>query len=211
MTTKRKDDPRILNVETLAELLGLPSWETIEELNVDYVMEAGHHAYKEAAEEARDDFSDEGGELADGPGDASAADQAAEAAGEAAREAAESEAISEIWRQWYDGVHDAAEVLLGKHGLTLEPAPYAPPHYEAKRPFEYRVRPVKGWKEAAEQIMETINGVGYFYSPDVRTFRYQSSCKSYRDLALSHLHHVKHQPEVYGDYSARQIFERAWR
>lgn len=126
---------------------------------------------------------------------------ASEDAAEAARDEAESEAHEEVFDKWEDGVMNAAETLFDAHGLKL---------VQVKSTGKYRVLPVKSWREAADAIRETINGVGYFHFANVTEFA-RSIPTSVRGVAISHLHWIADYPEVYGTDSARRIFDRAWR
>lgn len=153
-----------LDVSQLAKLLDLPSWEDIDELNMDYYWEC---VDRDASEE----------------------------------EAMEQEfaARDEVERQWRNAVMHAAEQLLGEHGLELQGGTW-----------EYQLVPTVSWRDAANQIRQTINGVGYFHFGTLAEFL-ESGPYTAREAVLSHLGYVSRYPEVYGTSSARSLYEASWR
>ncbi len=174
--------PSKITIDGLASLFGLESAESLDERNTDYVWESGDFAAKYALEHG-----------------------ASESESEAAREAAEGEAQSEVYGKWHGGVLAAAESLFEEHGLTLVPIG------KGLRPFEFRICPVKGWKDSLRAVIETINGVGYFYFSSPREFLDSGPYASARVGVLTHLHWIKDHPAVYGGTSAERLFERAFR
>lgn len=173
----------IYNVDELAKMLKLPPWEQIDEHNVDYICENGEVAYREA--------------LKHGKSEEEAEDE---------RMKGQEAASDERYAKWYNGVTEAAEYLLRKHGLTLVPR-----HKNERRPYEYHIRAYNGWRLAAVKIVETINGVGMFEFglPEelVRTGPYATM----RQAVLQHVHWIKDYPAVYGTISADQVYEQSWR
>jgi hypothetical protein len=174
-----------VDVNELAKMFDLPDYDKIDEQNVDYVWENGDYAYKEAL------------------GGGASEDEAEEA-----RQKAEGEAQTEIYNKWHSGVIDAAEALFGEHGLTLVPIK---PKHRGSLPYTYKVVPTTSWNDALKQIIETINGVGYFHFSNPKEFLDSGPYASARIGVLTHLHHIKDQPAVYGGTSAQSIFDRAWR
>lgn len=170
----------IVNIEKLAEDFKLPEWEDVEKLNIDNIMEAGGYARDEALKEGESE------------------EQAEEAA-----QKAQDEARDELYRNWHDAVENVAEDLFETHNLTLVPKSAAPS-------YEFKVEPTKTWTEAAESIIDTINGVGMFEFKSVKEFL-DSGPYTLREAVLSHLHWIKRYPEVYGEPSPRRMYERAWR
>jgi hypothetical protein len=182
---KKKDDVR--NIDELAAMFDLPEWEDIQERNWEYGADAGHYAYQQAIEDGDDE------------------DEAEEA-----REKAEHEAGTEIYRQWYNGVTSAAEQLFEEHRLEL--VPYGK-QGSKDYPYEFKVVPESkgqaGWRKAAEAIMETVNGVGYFTFNDLDDFL-STGPYTPRQAVLSHLAYISDYPEVYGRQSAQRIYDGAW-
>jgi hypothetical protein len=120
---------------------------------------------------------------------------------EKAREEAEMEAQDEIYHQYHNALTSVADQIFEAHGLRLVPV-----RQGERYPFEYRVQPDGGgWAAAAQKIVNTISGVGMFGIPR------EDYVRSPRTFVLSHLHHVRDYPEVYGTASAKRIYEGAWR
>lgn len=172
----------VVNIEQLASMLGLPEFEG--SYNEDYVWEARSYAEKEARS---------GG----------ASEEDAEQAGYKAEETVQ----NEVYGQWHNAVESTAEKLLDEHGLKLVPKK---PSKGAKRPYEYTISPETSWNDAASKIRETINGVGYFHFDSTKEFL-DSGPWTAREGVLEHLHWIKRWPDVYGEGSARGMYERAWR
>jgi hypothetical protein len=170
-----------LNTDEIAKLFDIDTYEDLHERNIDNLFEAGSYARKEALDSG-----------------------ASEEEAEAAEMKAEEEADTELFHQWHDGVMAAAEYLFEKHRLVLVPVK------KSDYPFEYRVVPEKSWEDAATAIVETINGVGYFHFSSLREFL-DSGPYTPRSAVLTHLHYTARYPEVYGDTSARRIYERSFR
>ena len=173
-----------INVDEIAKLFGLPEYSEFSERNIDNTGEVGYFARKEA--------------LAQG-----ASEEEADEADIKAQEGAE----AELFHQWHDGVMAAAESLFEKHGLTLEPRPV---NKTDRYPYEYKVVPEESWEKALVPIIETVNGVGMFHFSGVKEFL-RSGPYTPREGVLTHLHWIKSYPEVYGDTSARRIYERSFR
>lgn len=147
----------------------LPSWEKIEEFNLDYIADA---------------YASEGG----------------------GNEQAEREAQDELFGKWHAGVEAAAQELFAQHGLALRPR--VP--QRGRLPYEYRVVPLKSWEDAAEAILDTINGVGYFHFNSLREFL-DSGPYTPRQAVFSHIGYIKDRPLVYGGDSAKSYYDREWR
>lgn len=180
-----------INIDQIAESLGLPSWESINENNCDFLFDAGVAA--------------RGSFLEDNP-DASEMDQEQAAAdGEYAAEA-------ELFRSWHDAVMAVAESLYGEHGLELHPVKFTRKVPEGTRPYEYRVVPKVSWLDAADHIRNTIEGDGFlgYYINGLRGFL-SSGPYTARSAVLAHLHWIKKYPEVYGSKAAQRLYENAWR
>jgi len=176
----------VININVLAEELDLPDWDSVDEANRDYYDDAGRAAYDAFMEDA--EYADE---------------QADESQAEEVWQNAEWEAQKEVFAQWHHAVLRAAEDLFEKHELELVP------RGKDDLPYEFKIKPLKSWKDAADQIRETINGVGYFHFYTLKEFL-DSGPYTPRQAVLGHLHYIKDYPEVYGTYSARSLYERRW-
>jgi len=173
-----------INIEELAKMFDLSSWDEIDERNRDNIWETGDYAYKNA--------------LSDGDSEEKA---------EKAREDAEGEAGHDLYKNWHDGVMAAADALFGEHGLELAPIKSR----GNDRPFEYRIAPTESWDAALKQIIETINGVGMFHFSSRREFLDSGPYATARIGVLRHVHHISSYPEVYGGTSAARYFEQGFR
>lgn len=121
------------------------------------------------------------------------------------RMAAEQSAQEEVFAKWYDAVESVADHMFDEHGLTLEPV-----RKKDRRSYELRVVPKYSWKDAADKIRETVNGVGDFHFRNLREFL-DSGPYTARQAVLSHLGWIKHYPAIYGGRGAHQMYEAAWR
>ena len=96
--------------------------------------------------------------------------------------------------------------LFQKHGLTLEELKQTKKHWETR----FRIRS-DSWKDAAQEIKNTLNGVGYFHFNSVEEMKVSGPYASYKQVVLHHLAYIVDYPQVYGDYSARYRVERMMR
>jgi hypothetical protein len=179
-----------IDIDHLAKLLGLPKLEDIEERNSDYIMESGGNARDEALEEAKRfdyDVSDEDLEEIEMKGQERAQD--------------------DVYRSWHNGVESAAEYLFDKHGLILEPI-----YQKGKGGYlhEFKILPIKSWEDAAHGILNTINGVGDFFFDSLEDFL-DSGPYTAREAVLAHLGYISDYPRVYGDRTARSLFDSSFR
>jgi hypothetical protein len=168
------------DIAALASMFGLPDWDRIDEMNQQHYWEMARGAE-----------------------------------GEEAQQEAEREAQDEVYAKWYDAVEHAASKLFEEHGLELQPAGKWHPSTYAKtkaerRPFQLKIVPSTSWKDAAEKIRETINGVGDFHFGDLGEFL-RSGPYTARQAVLSHLGYIKRYPAVYGGQGAHQMYEQHWR
>lgn len=159
----------VVNIDQLAAMFGLPSWDKIEEMNQDYIWESARGAETEEAQQK-----------------------------------AEEEASAELYNKWHDAVESAAENLFGLHGLDLVAKG------KGDRAYEYKIEPKQSWQDAARQIVNTINGVGYFHFNTTKEFL-DSGPWTAREAVLEHLGYIKRYSDVYGSDSAKSRFEAAWR
>lgn len=88
-------------------------------------------------------------------------------------------------------VISTAEKLFGFHHLNIE---------EIKKKNNvvvYKISPQETWRKAANEIRETINGVGMFHTYSLRDFL-DSGPYTPKEAVLTHLHWLKDYPKVYG-------------
>mgnify|MGYP001576208255 CR=1 FL=1 len=175
-----KSDQR--TIDGLAELIGVDDYETIREHNSDYVWETAHYQW-------------DGGDVSE---DDAAHDAFMEFMGQFEDEL--------VFRPWHHGVYEAAARMFDDHGLSLVPVGRV---RAGQLPYLYKITPTSTWRAAADKIIDTINGVGYFNFSSVKTFTNQSGGTT-REAVLDHLHHMRRRPEVYGDHPYRRTYERAW-
>jgi len=71
----------------------------------------------------------------------------------------------------------------------------------------YRVKPMKSWEDSLTPIVETINGVGYFYFRDGKELM-RSGPYTAREAVLSHMGYLNDVGSVYGEESLERKFER---
>lgn len=113
---------------------------------------------------------------------------------------AEEEEEAEAYRSYTNAVMSVANDLFGKHGLDLVLA----------KNGSYAVAPTESWEKAANDIRETINGVGYFHFNTLKEFL-DSGPWTARQAVLEHLHWIKDYPRVYGEGTATSMFDRRLR
>lgn len=124
---------------------------------------------------------------------------------EEAAQKAEQEELDEAMEKYWSGLEDAAETLFGHHALDVDRV-----MKRGEWTGQYKISPRATWKDAAAEIMGTINGVGTFYYSSVKEFL-DSGPYTPRQAVLTHLHWIKQYPDVYGTKSAGRIFESALR
>lgn len=151
------------NVDQIAELLDLPEWDEIDDLNMDFYLEMRHTEREE--DESEEDHQER-------------------------QYKAEQEAANETYAKWHDAVMHAADAAFDKCGLVLVPVKT---RKSGSRPYEYRVTPAKSWSDAADKIVDVVNGVGYFYFNTTREFL-DSGPYTAREAVLKHLNSVRDRP-----------------
>lgn len=118
----------------------------------------------------------------------------------------------EHYKAWKKSVEHAFEKYLEYHNLKLVQTKI-PRTYEQdgkqKRWFEdgYALKPVKSWKDVVDQIVETINGVGYFWFDDAKHLLESGPYRSYKQAAIHHLHWIQDYGKVYGSRSPDSIYQ----
>jgi hypothetical protein len=123
----------------------------------------------------------------------------AEEAAEEAQYAAEEELLA----NYTSALEAAADSVLEPHKLVAEAI--------GKHQGQYKIVPTGTWKDAAWEIIRTINGIGMFYYEDAKALKDVGPYRSYKQAVLSHLHWVKDYPKVYGTRSAERVFHNSWR
>ena len=108
----------------------------------------------------------------------------------------------ENWLSYSNALVQVFSRLCSNHGLIVEDV--------RDKAWLKRVKPVASWKKAAKEILETINGVGYFHFRDVNEFC-RSGPYTERAAVLTHIHYIKRYPDVYGDTSVSRMMEIARR
>lgn len=122
-----------------------------------------------------------------------------EADAEEAGMEAERVGSDELYSQWEGAVESAARTLLEESGLDLVRVTQG----------TFKLVPEKSWRDAAGKILDTINGVGYFYFSSTQEFL-DSGPYTPKEAVISHLHYITSRPEVYGTASAQQLYEQAF-
>lgn len=170
-----------VNLDALAAMFGIPAWDDLRERNADSIGEAYGYAYNDAKSRG----------WSEGKADLAA-------------QKAEWEAEGELYRQWRNALLGAVEPEFEKHLLELVPVG------RHKIPYEFRVVPTKGWREAASKIIGTLNGVGEFAFGSLRDFL-ASGPYSAREAVLRHIHWIPSRAGVYGYRSAERSYYHAMR
>jgi len=136
-------------------------------------------------------------------GEALAAGLSEDEADEKVREAedAERDYACEAYR---DVVVYAAEKLFGEHGLMLTGVE------RQGQTWQWEVFPVASWRDAADLIRRTINGVGIFEFASTREFL-ASGPYTPKQAVMQHLHWIKRWCDVYGERSPATMIERRMR
>lgn len=189
----REKKPKIsakVSIDRLAQLLKLPTSDDMnfEDYTGDVYSDAYNYKHKEAFDEGMSDDD-------------------AEAVAIKYAEEVEAAEVNDAYRKYRHAVEHAAEKLFDQHALELVPVK---PKQKDAEPWEFTVEPVKSWEDAAAKLIDTINGVGYFEFASVKDFL-ESGPYTARQAVLQHLHWIKDRPAVYGDSSARSIFDRDMR
>lgn len=113
---------------------------------------------------------------------------------EAEKYAAEAEQaeIDEVLKKYMNELESVFEQMCSDHGLEVTK------HTSKKKGIYFTLTPKKSWRDAAECIRDTINGVGSFYFSSLKEFL-ASGPYTAREAVLTHLHWMKRRPDVYGD------------
>lgn len=180
----------LLSIDDLAKMFGLPEYDDLLEQNQDWMWEqATQYVDADAFVDDEDAYNEE----------VLRAQQEAETA--------------ELYNPWYDAVMSVANRLFEMHRLTLTPAwpkDTTKEQRAAFRPWQWRIEPEVSWSLAAEAVMETINGVGPFHYSSLKEFL-SSGPYSPQEAVIEHLGWIRRAPDVYGEPSARAMYDRAFR
>lgn len=173
-----------IDIDTLANLLRDPSFDDFWPSYENYVTQEERDAFRAAQSEG---YSEE------------EAEDAANRAG--------AEASDRVRRAWVEAVVSVAQDLFQNYGLTLIPKDDSRgvPEFRRSLPHHFKVMPETSWNDAAEKILETINGVGLFEFRSLRDFL-DSGPYTAREAVLSHLHYIRRYPDVYGGPSVISMF-----
>jgi hypothetical protein len=102
----------------------------------------------------------------------------------------------ECYNVYLNGLEKAFKALCDAHGLEV---------VEVKdKSWLRKVKPKEDWKKSASEILETVNGVGYFHFVNLNEFL-NSGPYTPRAATLLHLHYIKRYPDVYGSNSIRSL------
>jgi hypothetical protein len=180
---KRTKTPDTFTFEELCAAVGLKAsykgMNDLVERNHDYIFGAGDYAYKQATKDGEDE------------------DKAEEA-----RQEAEMEASDEISTAYIDAAIETIENQLTEH-FALDLTEVKGRKNEGMR---FKIAPLRTWRESLGQIVETINGVGYYRFDSIREFL-NSGPYTEREGVLTHLHYLSDYGRVYGDKSLQREFE----
>lgn len=178
-----KDDT--FDVDGLARLLGLDTWQEMEDRSPDTFLDWGSAAVKVAREDAETD----GKTLSDEEEDE-------------IRSREESAARDEAYKRWECNLLNVAESVFEDHNLVLRQL--------KTKPHLYRVHPKHMWEGAAAKIVDTVNGVGLFHFSGAKELA-DSIPTTIRGAVLGHLHWMKRRSEVYGTPTPEHMMERLGR
>lgn len=87
--------------------------------------------------------------------------------------------------------------------LDVEPVPYSTKHGQ-----RWRVKPFTSWKHTLGLILDTVNGVGYFYFPTLDALRTDGrDTDTYRTAVLNYMRYLVRYGEVYGCKRLQRDFD----
>lgn len=108
-------------------------------------------------------------------------------------------------KRYMDACIQVARNILREHKLDLVES------HSRERGTFYRVVPLDKWSDALTEVVQTINGVGYFHFASSRELLRSGPYASPKQGVLSHLHWVKRHGEVYGCGTPRSMLDRVLR
>lgn len=117
-------------------------------------------------------------------------------------EESEQAELDELWKNYVNTMIACFEELLEKFKLEIvQPNPEV---------YDWVLKPTETWEAAAEEIRETINGVGMFYFSDLKDFL-RSGPYTAKAVVLTHLHWMKRYYDVYEGSKMSSVFNRRLR
>jgi hypothetical protein len=171
-----------LNLHQLAEMLKIPSWDECFENVIDNFSDAYVTIEREARAEGK--LEDEAQELA---------------------LRAETKAQDGAFVNYHTALLELAEEMFEHHALTLIPRA-GKVGRKKDLPYEFYVRPAVDWNKSANEIRQTINGVGFFHFNSTEEFL-KSGPYTARQATLEHLHWMIRWYDVYGEKSPCNRFK----
>jgi hypothetical protein len=110
-------------------------------------------------------------------------------------------AETRIWEEYIDAVEDAFSTLMGHLDLAVKRI------YPKGGVGAFVVTPKRSWKDSAKEVVELINGVGYFEFPSVKALL-DSGPYTPREAVIEHIGYAKDYSRIYGGPSAADQIER---
>ena len=181
-TTSRSKVDASIDLDKIAELLGVVKFDDLLTQNLDYIWDTW---VQHAEENAGDGLDEEGLE--------------------AIRSDAEEEGAQYLLGKYHRALLNVAREVFEQHGLNLVPAKFV--SKMEPTPMDYTVMPIESWVDAAKAIIETINGVGSFEYDNVKEFVHATSSKTPAQAVMSHLHWMKDRAEVFGTMHPDREFD----
>jgi hypothetical protein len=111
---------------------------------------------------------------------------------------AEEQEMDEYFNKMFNSIEETAETFFGYHGLTLV-------KNSGKNTGTFTLKPVKSWEHAANEIRNTVNGIGYFYFASLKEFL-DSGPWTARQAVLGHLGSIKRYGDVCGGGSPQSVY-----
>lgn len=178
--------PDVIDVETLAKLLDLPDYDELHERNADFIWETARERVDLDPEDpAFDDvMMDEQHDVED----------------------------EYVFGPWHRGVIAAAFRAFDDHLMGIQEVGRPPkgfPKNRTWRPWQYRIRPDKSWRDTARRLVKTIDGVGVFGYSGAQGL-IDSGPYTPQSAVISHLHWMRRWPEITGDTLYERTYELAF-
>jgi hypothetical protein len=116
---------------------------------------------------------------------------------------ARDEAEDDLYRGWKNSVESVFEKFLGY--VNIEPAAVK---IRTENGIEdgYKLVPTESWAKSADEIVELINGYGYFWFNNRAELR-ESGPYTNKEAVLAHIHYANHYSEIYGGRSPQSVYE----
>jgi hypothetical protein len=173
--------------DNLCSLLEIEKFEDLHERNCDWIFDSSHKALSYHIKEFRKN-------------NPNVSDDDVDAESEKYREDYEIQLGEKMRKHYLNALEKAAEYLFANHGMEIS-------RKKAKTGASYFiVKPKESWKDVCEKLVETINGVGYFYFDNAAALA-DSIPDTYKGTAISHFHWMNDYSRVYGCQSANSSYE----